>query len=170
MIYVKESANSYSDEMLIVPTTDELEDHCTFNRVAIEDFKDGELVFRFELVGSGSFTLTASAFQTCLSRIASSEFVEYCELVNSYWEAQEELDSQQKTVEAFVSGEYNYWDDDRSAYNIVSGLVIATEKTETINHQRWNDKYKLIDDWGYSNWVDVCRVYESLFGIERSHI
>lgn len=170
MIYVKDAETSYNEFMLIVPTSEVIENHCTFNRVAIDDFENGELVFRFELINGGSFTLPNTLFNSYLNLITSNEFIEYCEMVNAYYESQKELDNQTRTVEAFVTGEYNYWDDDRSAFSIVQTLTVACAKTEMLNHQRYEMKYKIIDEWGYGKWVDVCRLYEALFNIERGNI
>lgn len=164
------SASKYASLMLIVPTNEVMQSHRSFNRIAIENFDGYELVFRFELIDGGSFTLKQSDFEACLERMTSSEFIEYCETVNATYNALIELNDQTDTVESFVMGESNYWDDERSAFCIVQDLLYASETYNNFNNHRYDLKNQIIDDWGHGEWVETCRVYECLFNIERANI
>jgi len=171
MIIKKDSGSRerYIDKMLIVPTKQVLNEYRWFNRIAIDGF-DNELVFRFDLLDSGSFSLKQSDFEACLERMSSLEFIDYCEMVNNCYNALIEFNDQEETVQSFVSGDSNYWDDERSSFAIVHDLILACEEYNTLNESRWEMKNSIIDDWSYNTWVETCRVYESMFGISRADI
>ena len=171
MIIKKDSGSRdrYASKMLVVPTKQILNEYNWFNRIAIDGF-DNELVFRFDLLDSGSFTLKQSDFEACLERMCSPEFIDYCETVNDCYHALIEFNDQEETVQSFVSGDSNYWDDERSSFAIVPDLIIACEEFNTLNESRWEMKNNIIDDWSHNTWVETCRVYESMFGISRADI
>ncbi len=118
----------------------------------------------------GTFTLTCGEFGNAFKRIFSDEFIEYCGLVNDCANALYERENKREELADFISGYRNYLDDERNAYAIIHDYDIACTELSTLAEARIEDKNSLIDDYGWSNWIDVCRLYECIFEVPRENL
>lgn len=117
-----------------------------------------------------SITFTPNEFGTAFNIIFSSEFVDYCRLVNDCANALYERENKREELADFISGFRDYMDDDRDAYTIIHEYDVACTELSTLAEARIEDKNALIEQYGWSTWVDVCRLYECIFEVKRENI
>ena len=119
---------------------------------------------------NGTYTLTPTDFGNAFNAIFSDEFKSYCSLVNDFVNALYEREIKREELMDFISGIRDYTNDDRSAYDIVHEYDVAVTECTTLSEARIEDKNELIDNYGWSTWVAICRLYESLFEVPRENL
>lgn len=117
-----------------------------------------------------SLTFTPNEFGTAFNIIFSSEFVDYCRLINDCVNALYERENKREELADFISGFRNYMDDERNSYDIINGYDVACTEFSTMAEMRQEEKNELIDKYGWSTWVDVCRLYECIFEVKRENL
>ena len=118
----------------------------------------------------GSTTLTCMEFGDAFNIIFSDEFREYCKLINELCEALYHKEEKREELADFISGYRDYSEDERTSYQIISEYDVACTECQTLVDSRLEDKNALIDKFGWSTWVDVCRLYECIFQVPRENL
>lgn len=161
------------EKRVVVPETYLL--HMCNLDIRNSDYGNGYVIGRLmsddgTLAVDSTYTLTCMDFGNAFKTIFSDEFIAYCKLVNECADALYERENKREELVNFISGILDYNDDDRTAYDIVHEYDVACTECSTLHDSRIEDKNEMIDKIGWSNWVDVCRLYETLFEIPRENL